>query len=343
MSYNVTTENLIEYNDKLINEVIEKIEPSDFKNSLRIKEIALQILDNYIEMRKMGIWNYPETMIIPTIIDSFKRKSAKDSTITKIYNVFAFAEYDQFKTNPFRPRKKEGVSVDNNNNNTQLIQSEKHVIDSQIPTVLNFINSNMDHPLIKAAIERHAEMLLQKKIKERKEKEQEEKIRMPLPENTGKESLTSQATKEHIQAWENIHARMLKYPPADPELDAWIAERINLGTAMIIPGTDLKYSRDLYSYFDMSYEKETQSVHSSQSKSKIKTATNRYRKVTREHIGDISPTFLVLAYDIVQKIPEIDALQHYLRECQKPYNGDWHLNRHDKLSESAFGKSSYMD
>lgn len=314
-----------------------------FDSSSKIKEAVLRkayniniLIKNYPNLYDFG----PES-IFSAIMSEYQRKGVSKTTLRTIYKAFEDPEYDIYKTHVYNTAKRRQTEQ------LEQAQGEKYIIDIQMQEHIEFMNAHIDHPRVQSWLQQQAKAITKKEVREKKELEDEEKITLPRPEwlppgVEGQESLTSNAAQKLSKAWHNIAIRIYQYPPKSKQDDKFYAEGIETMHALIVPGTDLKYVRDTLSYLDITLEKETQSVHSAMSKSKILTPSGKYRKVTREQIADIAPQMILLSIHIVENIPGFIKFCLYLLREQKPYSGEFHLNRHDKLSESAFGKSSLM-
>lgn len=291
------------------------------------------------------LYPYPQCSIFSAIIEEYRRGSVPSKVLDTIYEAFEDPEYDVYKVNVYNTAKRKIQSQKELDDNAT---GEKYSIDRRLFAAMRLLDENPDHPKVQAFRQRIAKEHFKLETREKKEREDEDKITIPRPDwlppgVEGHDSLTSEAAHKMSEAWHDIAVRIYQYPPKREEDDRFYAEGIETMHALIVPGTDLKYVRDTLSYLDITLEKETQSIHSAMSKSKILTPSGKYRKVTREQIADIAPQMILLSIHIVEKIPGFIRFCIYLLREQKPYSGEFHLNRHDKLSESAFGKSGYLD
>lgn len=360
----ITLLNELEQDNYQIKKEVLEIDARFFPDTMKIKENVLRQAYNMDKLIEYYPQHYPYTKnsIFSAIINEYKRMSVSQPTLDIIYRAFAFPEFDKYKTHIYNTAKRRRQIPDTDEEANALENStpEKQVIDSQTLENIEFMRNNIDNPKIKEFIQQAAKDMLKDESKQKKELEDEEKITIPTPEwlepeteeerpswvpagIKGRLSKTAQAAYNLSQAWLDIAIRIYRYPPEKEEDDIFYSEGIETMHALIVPGTDLKYVRDTLSYLDITYEKETQSIHSAMSKSKILTPSGKYRKVTREQIADIGPQMLLLAIHIIERFPGFIKFCIYLIREQKPHSGEFHLNRHEKLSESAFGKSSLMD
>jgi hypothetical protein len=337
----------LERDNSYIEKRVPEIAHNNYSNKIELQELLLRQAHNLDQIRihYPERYPYPENTIFNAIMNKYRMKGVDSHTLKQIYDIFDFPEYDRYKNHIYNTAKRRmrAIQIDEEDS-----LGEKHVVDIKVFQATNFIEENIDHPIIQNFLRRKEKEMQKLETKQRKEKEELDKETIPrpdfIPEGTqGTESLLYNAIMKHIDTWKDIAVRVYQFPPRDPQDDQWYAEGIETLTALLVPGTDLKYVRDTLSYFDISYEKNTQSIHSAMSKSKILTPSNKWRKVTREQIADIDPQIILLALHTIEKIPGLIHFFIYLMNEQKPYSGEFHLNRHDKLSESAFGKSSMMD
>jgi hypothetical protein len=345
----IVIDKLEKRNSDLENQIVE-LDQHLYTNKLRLQEISLEYalnLELLIDNNPQN-YPYPKSCIFSTLLHKFKKKGINQYTINQIYEIFKDPQYDKYKPHIYNRDKNKNTTPantppTNNTNNNNIYSAEKQAIDSQVFDKLYFIESNIDHPQIQTFLEKQVKQIKKEDTKQRKEKEDSEKVTIPTPNETGRTSALYEAIRELINTLDDVSIRVWKYPPTDPQDDQYYAEGVSIMSDLLVPGTDLKYVRDTLSYFDIIFEMKTQSIHSAMSKSKIRTPSGKWRKVTREQIADIEPQILLLALQAIEKIPWLFRLFIYLATYQKPYTGEFHLDRHDKLSESAFGKSSFVD
>jgi hypothetical protein len=318
-----------------------EVEKTEFQSTVRSHAYILEQLSTYYP----HLYNYPIYSIYDAIVSDYKRNHSTAHTMNLIYDAFKYPEYNKYKTHPYNPKARKTTD---NIDISKYGMNEKQSYDSQVFNALHFIETAKENPTIQAYLLANHREMSKLETKTRKEKEESQKETMPRPDHVppgqdGKWSRTWQALKNHAQVIEEAAIRVWQYPPAKDEDDEFYARGIETFSAMWIPGTDLKYVRDTLSYFDIVYEMKEQSIHSAMSKSKIQTDKGKWRKVTREQIADIAPQVLLLASKFTEDTPGLIHFLLYLLNEQKPYSGTFHINRHPKLSESAFGKGSFID
>lgn len=328
--------------------IVRSKDPIYFDTYNEIKQaVLLQAYNlNLLIQHYPDLYPYPQCAIFSAIMEDYRRASVSARTLDAIYDAFKDPEYDIYKVHVYNTAKRK---IQNQKELDEQAQGEKYSIDRRVFDAIRFIQDQApDHPKIKVLTESLAKELAKQETKIRKDREEEDRITIPRPDwipegLDGQDSLTCEAAHRLSEAWHDVALRIWQYPPKKKEDDEFYSEGIETMHALIVPGTDLKYVRDTLSYLDITLEKETQSIHSAMSKSKILAPSGKYRKVTREQIADITPQMLLLSINVLQKIPGFVRFCLYLLREQKPYSGEFHLNRHDKLSESAFGKSGFVD
>jgi hypothetical protein len=352
---NIECDNVVINGDPILFDTYNKI-----KEAVLRKAYNMRLLIKYYP----DLYPYKENSIYSAIIEDYRRRSVSRTTLDTVRDAFKDPEYDCYKSHVYNTAKRRSLLQQNTEISEQELQEqstgEKYSADVRIGYTLEFLENNRDHPKFQTWIEQQVKEHLKQQSKVKKTLEDEDKITIPRPELgeteqaeerpdwvpanvTGRMSLTAAEAYKMSEAWKDIAIRIYQFPPLNEKDDEFYSGGIETMHALIVPGTDLKYVRDTLSYLDITLEKETQSVHSAMSKSKILTPSGKYRKVTREQIADIAPQMILLSIHIVEKIPGFIAFCLYLLREQKPFSGEFHLNRHDKLSESAFGKSSYLD
>lgn len=328
--------------------IVKTRDPIYFDTYNEIKQaVLLQAYNMNVLIKEYpDLYPYKQCSIFSAIFEDYRQSSVSSKTLDAIYDAFKDPEYDVYKTHVYNTAKRK---LQTQKEVDEQAIGEQYSINRKVFDAIRFIQDTApDHPKIRSLTEQLTKELNKHEAKVRKDREDEDKITIPRPDwippgLDGQDSLTCQAAHKMSEAWHDVAIRMWQYPPKKKEDDEFYSEGIETMHALIVPGTDLKYVRDTLSYLDITLEKETQSIHSAMSKSKILTPSGKYRKVTREQIADITPQMLLLSINILQKIPGFLRFCLYLIREQKPYSGEFHLNRHDKLSESAFGKSGFVD
>lgn len=314
---------------------------TEFQSLVKQQAYLLEQLSIYYP----HLYNYPVNTIYDTIISDYTRNHCTAHTLWLIRDAFKYPESNKYKQHVYDSRSRK---PDETYDISKYGMNEKRLEDSQVFDAIHYLESNIENPTIQNyLLTKHREMS-KLETKTRKEIEDSQKETMPKPDHVpddqdGKWSHTWQALKGFEDIISEAAKRVWRYPPAKEEDDEFYSRGIETFSAMWIPGTDLKYVRDTLSYFDIVYEMKEQSIHSAMSKSKIQTPKGKWRKITREQIADIAPQVLLLASKFVEDTPGLIHFLLYLLLDQKPHSGTFHINRHSKLSESAFGKGSFID
>jgi len=304
-------------------------------------QIALEM--EYLHNNYPDKYPYPISTIFNAIMSDARKKGLSSTMKDHIYAAFRYPDFERFKihVNDSSKRRKE-IDIAKYGQE-ELFEENRRAVDN-----IQYFEENDLNPVIQAFTNRLVKDLQKQESKVKRDIEDKEKITIPKPDflepdENGRDSETHRSIVTLIHTLTDVNERVWRYPPENPEDDQYYAEGIDMLTALFVPGADLKYVRDVISYLEIILEKETQSIHSAMSKSKIVTDKGKLRKVTREQIADVAPTYILLAIKVLERFPAVARFCDYLLTYQKPHVGDFHINRHPKLSESAFGKSSFLE
>lgn len=334
---------LVDRNRALYDKGIE-LDASFTQNNQSFKEVCLELKDNLekLILSKAPGYNYPVNAIVSTIVTTFQKMGMSSTGIKRIYDVFAPEEYNDYKLHIYHHE------LQNQNLDTIKGMGEMTMANLKIKEAIAVIKANPDNAAVMSLKQELAKEEYKKEVKQRREREESEKIRIPLPDWIDKEK--GGADSETLQALLNLNTTIkqccqgvFRWPPATDKDDEFYADGINTLTKAFEPGADAKYARDTLSYLDIVHERYSQSDHSAESKSKIQTARGDFRGMTREQIAAFAEKWLLFCHDALEKLPGVYHFNMYLREVQKRYSADWRILMHPKLSESAFGNSSLLE
>lgn len=319
-----------------VGEIDKIIHPSKEKlHTLIIEQI--ETLDN-LRLYYPHLYKYPQNSIFNAIIEDYKRRAISRTTLNMIYDICSYPQFDKYK---HRFYKKDARTPDLKD---YQAQGEKQIVDSQVTNTLLFMDSNLDHPSIQSWLQRQLVAQQMQEAEQRKRIQEADKITIKQPAflngEPGRSSLLSDALFALEKTIHDCAVRVWRYPPEKIEDDEYYARGIRALNQIFIPGSDLKYVRDFRSYIEIVHEMIDQSIHSAMSHSKIDTAiTGEPRKMTREQIADIYLRYVKILLEMLEGIPGIPEFCDYLLRYQKTYGAQFHADRHEKLSESAFGSS----
>lgn len=306
----------------------------------RLQTLIIEQIELLDQMRIYypHLYPYPKKSIFNAIIEDYKRSAASRTTINMIYDICSYPQFDQYK---FRFYKKD--AKDPNIKDYQA-QGEKYACDGKVLDTLMFMDANIDNPSIQSWLQRYIQAQKKTEIETKRKEQKQDRYTIPKPpwlgDLPGRDSQLSAALFEFEKTIQDCAKRVWQYPPEKEEDDRYYSAGVRALNQLFIPGTDLKYVRDLRSYLEILYEKHSQSIHSAMSKSKIRAAiTGEMRKLTREQIADFDARYILVVLEFLETIPAIPELCDYLLRYQKPYSAQLHVDRHEKLSESAFGSS----
>lgn len=320
---------------------------------MKIVTLAREWAYNLEQMVDRDLVLWPKDTIYGTILENLRKQGISAVGRIHIYEAFSSPEY-----NKYRRYRKISTSASVKAVEPQIApptpsplvlkkiyDEEKAADDIQVNDALFIIEQNLEHDTVKAHLQKHFVQYEKEQKRSRQQEKDLSKICMEKPEP--RESRLSEMLK-HLAVLTEIAAdRVETYPPKTEEDDIYFKNGVSILIDWMQSIADLKWSRSIYSWIDIDNEKHTQSTHSAMSKSKIESASIKHpeingmlRKVTREQIDAKDPIILDLAARIIEACPFLIALDIYKDSCQAPWNGGFHLRRHDKLSESAFGNSS---
>lgn len=372
-----SSQDLIQKGIKSDSEAIE-CDISSENSRLRLKMIALEraydieILVN----RKVKGYEFPVDVIFSIIYENYKRKGMSRSGLDYIREIFSDPKFDIYKSGIYsRPQTPRTLKqVQTSSGKDKLLAGEIESSDNAVKNAIAIIEQNLDHPLLREKLPKYYS-IFDKEARKLKALEKElDTFRIVKPEP--RETSLSDVLGEIHQLSGEAQKRVIAYPPSKED-DAYLANGLSILRDYMRSLADLKHSRSIFSWFGIVFEKHSQSTHSAMSKSKILSIMGEVRKVTREQIDAKDPVLITLASKIVDIAPFLlgqagyairevfeemidtdnPALIHvaikaiemciplmtmdiYKDKYQAPFTADFHIRRHDKLSESAFGNAS---
>lgn len=333
-------------NKKLISVDLVREDKTHQSAFFNIKQIVLEYTYNLELLTDLGIRKEPKTSIFRTLMLECNKVGISPHTRNTIYNIFNTPEYAKYKYQDDTNKKI---------NNDPLELADRAVINDKALDTIYFLKENENNPILKTHLDNYYKERKKKEIKEKKDRLEAAMIRMQTPpgleRGEGRDSLTYRAMEQFWNIIKDNMDRIWRYPP-DQKNDKWYASGIESMAAMFVPGSDLKYARDFLSYCEIMLERVNQGIHASSSKSKIPvpehiiTKSNKFvkthRPLTREQIADLEPVILNACIFIAENFPGLIHLLLYQIYEQKPYAALFAIDRHDKLSDSAFGQSTMM-
>jgi len=379
--YIISSQDLIQKGLKSDKEAIE-CDLSSENSRRRLKMITLERaydMETLVTRREKG-YEYPVDVIFSIIYCNYQRLGMSASGLEYTREIFSDKQYDKYKSGAYMKLTLQNRSRQQPLPNIaaleQLQAVEMEATDNAVKKALSVIEQHIDHPLLKEKIPAYSSMLLKDEKKEKEEIKELETVRIHKPQP--RETRFSDLLGEISQLAEKAQERVIDYPPSEED-DLYLKNGMSIIRDYLRSISDLKYSRSIFSWFDITFEKHSQSTHSAMSKSKILSIMGEVRKVTREQIDAKDPILITLASKVLDICPfilgsvgqlikdvftdmietENPALIHvairiielcdpllqmdiYKDKYQAPFTADFHIRRHDKLSESAFGNSTMM-
>lgn len=158
------------------------------------------------------------------------------------------------------------------------------------------------------------------------------------------QTATSKAYLENIKSRQRFLEMLLHNPITSPEIDERYAMLIDLDTRRRNMMTDDKSSHDLMQWLYILIERYEQSINSASSKSGVPGfITGKYRRTTREQITGKEVFLLKEALNILNNRESLEIIEAVIcKNLFKPRVAEFHNERHESLSESSFGISSFM-
>lgn len=154
----------------------------------------------------------------------------------------------------------------------------------------------------------------------------------------------SKAYLENIKSRQRFYDMLLHNPIQNEEIDQRYAMLVDLDTRRRNMMTDDKSSHDLMQWIYILIERYEQSINSASSKSKVPGfISGKYRCTTREQITGKETFLLKEALNILNNRESLELIEAVIsKNIFKPRVAEFHNERHDNLSESSFGISSFM-
>lgn len=158
------------------------------------------------------------------------------------------------------------------------------------------------------------------------------------------QTATSKAYAENIKSRQRFLEMLLHNPIKNHEIDERYAMLIDLDTRRRNMMTDDKSSHDLMQWLYIQIERFEQSINSASSKSGVPGfITGKYRRTTREQITGKEVFLLKEALNVLNNREGLEIIEAVIcKNLFKPRVAEFHNERHENLSESSFGISSFM-
>lgn len=310
---------------------------------ITVKSLVLQMANNLEELYVLGDFHFPISCIYSVISRNLEAKGVSNATRKYVWTIFATHENRKYmySTN-------ELAAVDLDNNSKQVIKSELTELKTQVNEALELIDS------VEAKQDSDTRELLQHvtiQILELSPKlvDKCDKASIALPARQIKDEpvrIKKQDPKDNdltgwlellIEELTKVKEKFKVYRTVDPREMKWYCKGVKVHVQLLRSLSNDKWARNYWYWLGVIKQKTGQSNHSAQSMSGIWGRITGKRNLTREQIKAKSETVVSFAQEFIENSPAYWDLMYASTHLREPDIGDFHNNRHEKLSDSSIG------
>lgn len=335
---------LAKQNDCLAKDVLD-IDNQISQKSLAMKQLVLQMASNFEELYTLGDFQYPICCIYSVIVRNLELKGINRSTKTFLWETFSAAENRRYmySTN-------ELAALELDEKTKQAIIPELEQLEGKFEESCALIEKiNLDlkpDPKSRQILQNVtiAIMELSPKLVDKCDK-----AGIALPTRQLKEPpvrIQKEDPKDNdlcgwlrllIEELQKVHDKFLEYRTKDPAEMKWYCSGVKVHVQLLRSVTNDKWARNYWSWLGVIKQKVSQSNHSAQSLSGIWGQITGKRNLTREQIKAKTELVLQFAQEFIENSVGYWDLMYASTHLRENRIGDFHNNRHEKLSDSSIG------
>lgn len=310
---------------------------------ITVKSLVLQMAFNLHELYELGEFQYPISCIYSVISRNLEAKGVSLGTRKWVWNIFATNENKKYmySTN-------ELASLDLDSASREVIKSEISEVENQVNEALAVISNVeakndvatrnlLQHVAI--SVSELSPKLVDKcdkagiALPTRQVKEEPVRIKKEEPQDndlTGwLELLIEELTK--------VKEKFKEYRTADPSEMVWYCKGVKVHVQLLRSLSNDKWARNMWVWLGVIKQKVGQSNHSAQSMSGIFGKITGKRNLTREQIKAKTEMIIGFAQEFIENSPAYWDLMYASTKLRENRIGDFHNDRHEKLSDSSIG------
>lgn len=327
-------------NDVIVKDILE-IDNQIRQKQITVKSLVLQMASNLEELYTLGDFQYPISCIYSVITRNLEMKGISAGTRRYVWIIFAQADYRKYM-----------YSI---NELAQIDLESKDVIKPEIKELESQVNEALDTiKKVEAKQDISTRQLLQHitiQVNELAPKlvDKCDKAGIALPARKLKDEpvrIKKLDPKDNdltgwlellIEELQKVHDKFLVYRTVDPKDMKWYCSGVKVHVQLLRSLSNDKWARNIWYWFGVIKQKVGQSNHSAQSMSGIWGRITGRRNLTREQIKAKTEMILAFAQEYIECSPAYWDLMYASTHLREPNIGDFHNNRHEKLSDSSIG------
>lgn len=331
-------------NDNLAKDIV-NVDGQIVKKQLTIKQLILQMASNFEELYLLGEFKYPISCIYSVIIRNLELKGISHTTKGYVWQIFALPENRKFmySTN-------ELAALELDIPAKQAIVPELNQLEEKIADTFDLIGKvNLELKPDKKSRQILQDLTI--KVSELSPKliDACDRAGIALPTRTLKDEPVrirkEDPADNDLCGWlrllmeelQKVHDKFLRYRTADPAEMRWYVKGVKVHVQLLRSLTNDKWARNWWSWLGVMRQKVTQSNHSAQSLSGIYGHSTGRRNLTREQIKAKTELVLLFAQEFVENSIAYWDLMYASTHLRENRIGDFHNDRHEKLSDSSIG------
>lgn len=329
-------------NENLAKQVVE-IDNYIKKNQITLKSMVLQMASNLEECYTLGQFQYPISCIYSVIIRNLELKGISEGTKDYLWSIFS-----QNDNRKYMYSVNELASLDIDNEARETLKTELTQLQNSVNTALTTIQkveAKTDH--MSRQLLQHVTMEIQAIAPKLVDKC--DRAGIALPYKTVKDDpirIKKKDPKDNdVCAWlrllieelQKVHNKFLVYRTEDPAEMKWYCRGIKVHVQLLRSLSNDKWARNYWTWLGVIKQKVGQSNHSAQSLSGIWTKIRGKRNLTREQIKAKTEMVISFAQEYIEASPAYWDLMYASTHLREPDIGEFHKNRHEKLSDSSIG------
>lgn len=329
-------------NDNLVKDILE-IDNQIRQKQITVKSLVLQMASNLEELYQLGEFQYPISCIYSVITRNLEAKGISIGTRRWVWSIFTSQENRKYmySTN-------ELASLDLDAAAKEAIKPELSELKTMVNEALTIVsNVEAKHDLDTRELLQHVTIQISELAPKLIDKC--DKAGIPLPARQLKDEpvrIKKLDPKDNdltgwlellIEELEKVKEKFKVYRTEDPNEMKWYCAGVKVHVQLLRSLSNDKWARNIWYWLGVIKQKVGQSNHSAQSMSGIWGKITGKRNLTREQIKAKTEMIIEFAQEFIENSPGYWDLMYASTHLREPNIGDFHNDRHEKLSDSSIG------
>lgn len=313
------------------------------QRQITVKSLVLQMAFNLEELWTLGDFQYPISCIYSVIARNLELKGISVGVRKYVYDIFAESENRKYMyaNNDHVINIQDDVEADTLKPEFELykqkvrdaIQTIKEVeakTDKQTRAILQDVTIEINEmaPALVDRCDRAGITLPSRELKD-------EPVR--IHKLDPKDNDLCGWLRLLIEELQKVHDKFLVYRTENPDDMKVYCAGVKVHVQLLRSLSNDKWARNVYTWLGVIRQKVSQSNHSAQSMSGIFGKITGKRNLTREQIKAKTEMIIGFAQEFIENSPGYWDMCYASKNLREPKIGDFHNNRHEKLSDSSIG------